>query len=162
MGRITEINGGAAEISVAHRRRFARYFPGLFAYVRAMSDDYATSVDNVVSAFETALSEPHANEEAFVLSLFAHARELCGMHSTAHDTSEREVLSLTFDAQLDRSDLFSLVLRDVQVVDLTLNEVDHTLADVRHAVGYAFEVVGDPDQVGGALNRPALFDHEHQ
>ncbi len=70
MGQITEINGGTPEISVAHRRRFARYFPGLFAYVRAMSDGYSTGVDKVVSAFEMALSEPHADENAFVFSLF--------------------------------------------------------------------------------------------
>ncbi len=120
MGRITEINGGAPEISVAHRRRFARYFPGLFAYVRAMSDGYATSVDNVVSAFETALSETHANEEAFVLSLFTHARELCGVQSFAHDTTEREILSLTFDAQLTREQVSVLL-------DLPLDAVVSTL-----------------------------------
>ncbi len=116
MGQITAINGGASKISVAHRQRFARHFPGLFAYVRAMSNGYATGVDKVVSAFETALSEPHANEEAFVLSLFTHARELCGVHSTAHDTTEREVLSLTFDAQLTREQVSVLLDLPVDAV----------------------------------------------
>lgn len=120
MGRITAINGGASEISVAHRRRFARYFPGLFAYVRAMSDGYSTGVDKVVSAFELALSEPHADEDDFVLSLFAKARELCGVHGAAHDTSEREVLSLTFDAQLTREQVSVLLELPVSAVVATL------------------------------------------
>jgi len=120
MGRITAINGGAPEVSVAHRQRFARYFPGLFAYVRAMSDDYSTSVDKVVSAFEMALSEPHANEDAFVLSLFCHARDLCGVNSTAHDTSEREILSLTFDAQLTREQVSVLLELPLDTVVSTL------------------------------------------
>ena len=91
MGQITAISGGASEISVAHRQRFARHFPGLFAYVRAMSNGYATGVDKVVSAFEIALSENHADEDAFVLSLFTNARKLCGVDSAVHGTSEREV-----------------------------------------------------------------------
>ena len=121
MGRITTINGGSTEISVAHRRRFARYFPGLFAYVRAMSaDGYSTGVDKVVSAFELTLSEPHANEDDFVLSLFANARKLCGVNSAAHDTSEREVLSLTFDAQLTREQVSVLLELPVSAVVSTL------------------------------------------
>ena len=120
MGRITAINGGASEISVAHRRRFSRYFPGLFAYVRAMSDGYSTGVDKIVSAFEIALSEPHGNEDAFVLSLFANARELCSVDSTAHDVSEREVLSLTFDAQLTREQVSVLLELPVSAVVSTL------------------------------------------
>ncbi len=120
MGRITAINGGASEISVAHRQRFARYFPGLFAYVRAMSDGYSTGVDKVVSAFEMALSEPHANEDAFVHSLFSNARELCSVDSTAHDVSEREVLSLTFDAQLTREQVSALLGLPVGTVVSTL------------------------------------------
>ena len=47
MGQITAINGGASRISVAHRQRFARHFPGLFAYVRAMSNGYGPGVDRV-------------------------------------------------------------------------------------------------------------------
>ncbi len=109
MGQITAINGGSPEIPVTHRRRFARYFPGVFAYVRAMSDDHSTTVDKVVSAFEAALSEPHADEDAFVLSLFAHARELCNVGKATHDTRDREVLSLTFDAQLTREQVSALL-----------------------------------------------------
>ncbi len=120
MGRITAINGGATEISVAHRRRFARYFPGLFAYVRAMSDGYSTGIDKVVSAFESALSEPHASEDDFVLALFANARELCGVHGVTHDRSEREILSLTFDAQLTREQVSVLL-------ELSVSEVVSTL-----------------------------------
>lgn len=120
MGRITAINGGAPGISAAHRRRFTRYFPRLFAYVRAMSDDYSTGVDTVVAAFEAALSEPHADEDAFVLSLFANARALCGVRSAAHDTREREVLSLTFDAQLTREQVSALLKLPVDAVVSTL------------------------------------------
>lgn len=119
MGRITAINGGSGEIPVTHRRRFARYFPGLFAYVRAMSDDYSAGVDIVVTAFEAALSETHADEDAFVLSLFANARGLCG-GSSMHDTSEREVLSLTFDAQLTREQVSVLLELPVDAVISTL------------------------------------------
>jgi len=121
MGRITSINGGATEISGAHRRQFARYFPGLFAYVRAMSDGYSTGVDKVVSAFEIALSERYSNDDDFVLSLFANARELCGV-SAAHDTKEREVLSLTFDAHLTREQVSVLL-------DLPVSAVISTLLD---------------------------------
>lgn len=120
MGQITAITSGVSEIPVAHRRRFARYFPGLFAYVRAMSNDYATGVDKVVSAFEMALSETHADEDAFVLSLFGNARRLCGVDSTAHNASEREVLSLTFDAHLTREQVSVLL-------DLPLGAVVSTL-----------------------------------
>ena len=139
MGRITAINGGASEISVAHRQRFARYFPGLFAYVRAMCDGYATGVDKVVSAFEMALSEPHANEDAFVLSLFANARELCGVHSAGQDTSEREVLSLTFDAQLTREQVSVLLDLPVGAVVSTLLRGLRRLQTLRAAT----EAAGD-------------------
>ncbi len=116
MGQITAINGGASKISVAHRQRFARHFPGLFAYVRAMSNGYATGIDKVVSAFEIALSETHADEDAFVLSLFTNARKLCGVDSSAHDASEREVLSLTFDTQLTREQVSVLLEMPVGAV----------------------------------------------
>jgi DNA-directed RNA polymerase specialized sigma24 family protein len=116
MGQITAINGVASKISVAHRQRFARHFPGLFAYVRAMSNGYATGIDKVVSAFEIALSETHADEDAFVLSLFTNARKLCGVDSSAHDASEREVLSLTFDAQLTREQVSVLLEMPVGAV----------------------------------------------
>ena len=120
MGQITAINGSVSEISVAHRQRFARYFPGLFAYVRAMSNGYASGVDKVVSAFEIALSETHADEDSFVLSLFTNARQLCGVDSTTHDTSEREVLSLTFDAHLTREQVSDLLQLPVGTVVSTL------------------------------------------
>ncbi|MCH7809909.1 MAG: hypothetical protein IH863_04945 [Chloroflexi bacterium] len=120
MGQITAIDGSVSEISVAHRQRFARYFPGLFAYVRAMSNGYASGVDKVVSAFEIALSETHADEDAFVLSLFTNARKLCGVDSTTHDTSEREVLSLTFDAHLTREQVSVLLQLPVGTVVSTL------------------------------------------
>ncbi len=139
MGRITAINSGPPEISVTHRRRFARYFPGLFAYVRAMSDGYSTGVDKVVSAFEMALSEPHADEDAFVLSLFGHARELCGVHSTAHDTREREILSLTFDAQLTREQVSALLELPMDTVVSTLLRGLNRLQTLRVAT----EAAGD-------------------
>ena len=139
MGRITAINGGSPEVSVAHRRRFARYFPGLFAYVRAMSDEYSSSVDRVVSAFEAALSEPHADEDSFVLSLFANARELCGVGRSAHDTSEREVLSLTFDAQLTREQVSGLLDLPVDAVISALLRGLSRLQNVRAAT----ETAGD-------------------
>ena len=120
MGQITAIDCGASEISVAHRQRFARYFPGLFAYVRAMSNGYATGVDKIVTAFEIALSEPHADEDSFVLSLFTNARRLCSVDSTAHDTSEREVISLTFDAHLTREQVSVLLEIPVGAVVSTL------------------------------------------
>jgi DNA-directed RNA polymerase specialized sigma24 family protein len=120
MGRITAINGGSPGVSAAHRRRFARYFPGLFAYVRAMSDDYSTAVDTVVAAFEAALAEPHTDEDAFVLSLFRNARALGSVRSTVHDTREREVLSLTFDARLTREQVSTLLALPVDEVVSTL------------------------------------------
>ena len=85
-----------------------------------MSNDYATGVDKVVSAFEMALSETHADEDAFVLSLFGNARRLCGVDRTAHNASEREVLSLTFDAHLTREQVSVLL-------DLPLGAVVSTL-----------------------------------
>ena len=139
MGQITEINGGTPEISVAHRRRFARYFPGLFAYVRAMSDGYSTGVDKVVSAFEMALSEPHADEDAFVFSLFGHARDLCGVRSTAHDTREREILSLTFDAKLTREQVSALLDLPMDAVVSTLLHGLNRLQTLREAT----EAAGD-------------------
>ena len=120
MGQITAINSGSPEISVAQRRRFARYFPGVFAYVRAMSNDYATGVEKVVSAFEIALSESHDDEEDFAFSLFTSARRLCGAVGTTPDTCEREVLSLTFDAQLTREQVADLLELPVDVVVSTL------------------------------------------
>ena len=139
MGQITAINGGASRISVAHRQRFARYFPGLFAYVRAMSNGYATGVDKVVTAFEIALSEPHADEDSFVLSLFTNARQLCGVDSTAHDTSEREVLSLTFDAHLTREQVSALLEMPVGAVVSTLLSGLRRLQTLRAAT----ETAGD-------------------
>ncbi len=139
MGRITAINSGTTEIPAAHRRRFSRYFPGLFAYVRAMSDDYSTSVEKVVSAFETALREPNTDDDAFVLSLFANARELCGVRNAAHDSGEREVLSLTFDALLTREQVSVLMEMPVDAVISTLMRGLRRLQSLRVAV----EAAGD-------------------
>ena len=147
MGQITAINGGSPEISVAHRRRFARYFPGLFAYVRAMSDDYATGVDKVVSAFEAALSEPHADEDSFVLALFSNARQLCDVPGSARDTSEREVLSLTFDARLTREQVSVLLELPVDGVISTLLSGLGRLQNVRAAA----EAAGDAALHGFAV-----------
>ncbi len=139
MGQITALNGCTSNISVAHRQRFARHFPGLFAYVRAMSNGHATGVDKVVSAFDVALSETHADEDAFVLSLFTNARKLCGVDSTVHGTSEREVLSLTFDTQLTREQVSDLLEMPVGAVVSTLLRGLRRLRSLRLAT----EAAGD-------------------
>jgi DNA-directed RNA polymerase specialized sigma24 family protein len=107
----------------ARRQRFARYFPRLFAYVQAMTGDEGAARDATAGAFEATLSEDHADENEFILSLFTAGRELCAARARARDELtelEHEVLSLTFDAQLTRAQVADLLVLDGDAVIATM------------------------------------------
>jgi DNA-directed RNA polymerase specialized sigma24 family protein len=116
-------NDTPEEIAGARRQRFARYFPRLFAYVQAMTGDELAAREAAAGAFEATLGEDHADENEFILSLFTAGRELCAARARARDTLtdlEHEVLSLTFDAQLTRTQVGELLVLDGDAVVTTL------------------------------------------
>lgn len=107
--------------------RFAAYFPRLFAYACAATGDDEAARDVVVSSFSDAFSRADAREDEFEIDLFRTARAICQSgeyrvrrHNDGLTPREREVLSLLFDAQLDRAQIGVLLgIRD-EVVAMTL------------------------------------------
>lgn len=93
--------------------RFARYFPRVFAYVSSYLRGPAAR-EVVTETFRRALSFPDPLTEAeFRVVLFGVARRLCHGHP-AHENDglsecERDVVSLVFDAELDRDEIGALL-----------------------------------------------------
>jgi DNA-directed RNA polymerase specialized sigma24 family protein len=107
--------------------RFAAYFPRLFAYACAATGDDEAARDVVVSAFSDAFSRSDTREDEFEIDLFRTARAICQSgeyrvrrHNDGLTTREREVLSLLFDAQLDRAQIGVLLGIREEVVAKTL------------------------------------------
>jgi DNA-directed RNA polymerase specialized sigma24 family protein len=107
--------------------RFATYFPRLFAYACAATGDDEAARDVVVSAFSDAFSRADAREDEFEIDLFRTARAICQSgeyrlrrHNDGLTPREREVLSLLFDAQLDRAQIRVLLGINEEVVATTL------------------------------------------
>ena len=118
---------GAGARREVHSERFAAYFPRLFAYACAATGDDGAAQDVVVSAFSEAFSRADTREEEFEIDLFRTARAICQSgeyrvrrHNDGLTPREREVISLLFDAQLDRVQIgVVLGIRD-EVVATTL------------------------------------------
>jgi DNA-directed RNA polymerase specialized sigma24 family protein len=118
MGQNTTLHD-TTETAGNSRRRFTRYFPRLFAYLRAMTGNESTARDAAASAFEATLAEAADDENEFTTALFAAGRVLCPAAGVAGDglsDMEREVISLTFDAQLTRAQVAELLGTDADAV----------------------------------------------
>ncbi len=107
--------------------RFAAYFPRVFAYACAATGDDEAARDVVVSAFSDAFSRADTREAEFEIDLFRTARAICQSgeyrvrrHNDGLTPREREVLSLLFDAQLDRAQIGVLLGIKEEVVATTL------------------------------------------
>ena len=116
--------GGRSEVQ---SERFSAYFPRLFAYACAATGDDEAARDVVVSAFSEAFSRPDTREGEFELDLFRTARVICmsgeyrvRRHNDGLSPREREVISLVFDAQLDRAQIGALLGIKEETVGTTL------------------------------------------
>src|SRR5688572_20206254 len=99
-----------------NKERFAVYFPRLFAYVYGATGDEEAARELSVASFSDVFSLPDIDESEFPLHLFRIARALSrrpdvrarrpldGLTSREHD-----VVSLVFDAQLDRGQIGQLL-----------------------------------------------------
>jgi DNA-directed RNA polymerase specialized sigma24 family protein len=99
-----------------NRERFATYFSRLFAYVYGTTGSEETARELTIAAFSDVFSLPDMEEGEFALHLFRIARALSrrpdvrarrpedGLTSREHD-----VVSLVFDAQLDRGQIGQLL-----------------------------------------------------
>lgn len=86
---------------------FAGYFPRLFAYLLSASGDEDAARQLAVAAFCEALLSESPGRDDFEVTLFREARELAHRaarlsHRDGLSAREREIISLIFDAQLDR------------------------------------------------------------
>lgn len=114
--------------SDAQRRRFASYFPKVFAYAHSWTNDEVRSREIVIEAFARAFSRGlHSSEDDFAVVLFSVTRDLCSgarSCSAPNDTvltdPERDVLALLFDAQLTRRQVGSLLTMPEESVVTTL------------------------------------------
>ncbi|MFQ5471476.1 MAG: RNA polymerase sigma factor [Dehalococcoidia bacterium] len=101
----------------AQRRRFATYFPRVFAYVHSWTGDDERCREIVVEAFARVFNRGAIlSDEDFPVALFSVVRDLCeGSRRCSEESqgglsaSEREVLALLFDAQLTRGQVGSLL-----------------------------------------------------
>ena len=97
-------------------RRFAAYFPRLYAFILGMTEDEAHSRKLVTAAFAETLTLDAMTEQDFVIELFRQVRRLAAPHVQMYANytprltlPEREAISLVFDAQLS-SEQIALVL----------------------------------------------------
>lgn len=116
--------GGRREVQ---SERFGMYFPRLFAYACAATGDDEAARDVVVSAFSEAFARPDMREDEFELDLFRTTRAMCQSgeyrmlrHNDGLTPREREVISLLFDAQLNRVQISTLLGIRQEVVASTL------------------------------------------
>ncbi len=116
--------GGRSEVQ---SERFGAYFPRLFAYACAATSDEEAARDVVVAAFSEAYARDDATDDEFELDLFRTARAICqsgeyraSRHNDGLTPREREVLSLVFDAQLDRAQISALLAIRQEAVGATL------------------------------------------
>ena len=135
----------AAGKRVLHDGRFAGYFPRLFAYALALNGEEAPSRELAVTAFCETLISRGFRDADFEVELFRRARQLAvraarrGKGGDGLSPRERDVISLIFDAQLDRE-------RTAQVTGLRPDAVVATLMDgLRKLRGR----LGDAAVVGG-------------
>jgi len=117
----------AAGRRVLHEGRFGGYFPRLFAYGLAVSGSEKAARELAVAAFCETLIARDTRDSGFEVELFRAARELAAKMRMKRDRDglsarEREVISLIFDAQLDRD-------RAGQVLGLKPDAVVATLMD---------------------------------
>jgi DNA-directed RNA polymerase specialized sigma24 family protein len=107
--------------------RFGKYFPRLFAYSCAATGDDEAARDVAVTAFSEAFARPDVREDDFELDLFRTARAICQSgeyrvrrHNDGLSPRERDVISLLFDAQMNRVQISALVGIRQEVVASTL------------------------------------------
>lgn len=112
----------------ACQRRFAKYFPKVFAYAHSWTLDEERSREIVIEAFARVFSlGMDLDDDHFAVALFSVTRDLCsGARSTSGPADaglsdpEREVLALLFDAQLTRHQVGSLLTMPEDSVVTTL------------------------------------------
>ena len=106
------------------KERFGAYFPRVFAYVCPGTRDEAAARQVVAAAFVETFALPDLREEEFEVELFQAARRLASSgefrarrHADGLNAREREVISLVFDAQLDRAQIGRvLAIREETVI----------------------------------------------
>jgi DNA-directed RNA polymerase specialized sigma24 family protein len=110
------------------KKRFATYFPKVFAYAHSWTGDDARSREIVIEAFARAFGRGAVfGEEDFTVVLFTVTRDLCaGARRSSRPPAgglsdpEREVLALLFDAQLTRDEVGRLLRMPEEAVVSTL------------------------------------------
>lgn len=130
--RGSDLNGAGDGPRAGARRevqseRFGKYFPRLFAYSCAATGDDEAARDVAVTAFSEAFARPDVREDDFELDLFRTARAICQSgeyrmrrHNDGLSPRERDVISLLFDAQLNRVQISALLGMQQEAVASTL------------------------------------------
>ena len=98
----------------ARRSRFGSYFPRVFAYVHHRTGDEGTTRELVAETFaHVFFRSDDLKEDEFRLVLFATAREMCDTvrvpPAEGLTERERDLVSLLFDGQLERSEVARLL-----------------------------------------------------
>lgn len=115
-------------IDEVRQKRFATYFPKVFAYTHSWTNDEARSREIVIEAFARAFNRGAIiADEDFPVVLFGVTRDLCsGARRTADSLAvglsdpERDVIALLFDAQLTKNQVGSLLKMPEETVLSTL------------------------------------------
>lgn len=97
------------------RELYDAYFPRLFAFVHACVREADRATQIIVDSFFEAFASSPSDQDAFRLLLFRAARGRCwpnmkkaGVRNDSLTPREREVVALTFDAQLTRAEIGAL------------------------------------------------------
>ena len=104
------------------RELYNAYFPRLFAFVHSCVREVDRATQIIVDSFFDAFASAPSDEDSFRLMLFRAARGRCWptlKRAKSRDTltpREREVVALTFDARLSRTEVGRLCrMRDSAV-----------------------------------------------
>ncbi len=107
-------------------KRFCAYFPRAFAYAYSNLGEEPAARDVVSAAFPQVFAEhPGVDEESLRIELFTALRNLCKERKRkvpldiGLSASEREVITLTFDAGLTSSEVDQVLGTDTAAPRLT-------------------------------------------
>jgi DNA-directed RNA polymerase specialized sigma24 family protein len=118
------LSTSAAPSGHESRERFARHFPGVFAYACGMTGDEEAARETAIAAFSAVLRAGGLTDDDFALALFTAARTLTQPKVAASpeglSVSEQEIISLLFDARLSRAQISALLGIQPEMLAATL------------------------------------------
>jgi hypothetical protein len=116
-GTRKSVRSADSEQATTRKALFQTYFPRVFAYAHALTDDDAKAKEIVVECFARVFAPAKAfSDGEFPAALFGIAHAICQKLGAQRpeleddlNARERQIMALVFDAQLSRPQIVSLL-----------------------------------------------------